>query len=95
MFSPAPRAFATRKGQMPIRSSPGQRFAAMRATAPLVHCITNYVAMNIRSSSISRRLPDALGRLDGTALDAAAICGTADPRQAAASFTDAIRKART
>ncbi|MEX2695724.1 hydroxyethylthiazole kinase [Rhizobium mongolense] len=35
---------------MPIRNSPGQLFAAMRATPPLVHCITNYVAMNIAAN---------------------------------------------
>ncbi|APO71461.1 hypothetical protein IE4872_PD00932 (plasmid) [Rhizobium gallicum] len=57
---------------MPIRRSPGQLFAAMRATPPLVHCITNYVAMNIGPGSLSWRLLDAFAQLDGTALDAAA-----------------------
>lgn len=44
----------------------------MRATPPLVHCITNYVAMNIGPGSLSWRLLDALAQLHGTALDAAA-----------------------
>ncbi|NDR59154.1 hydroxyethylthiazole kinase [Aliiruegeria sabulilitoris] len=31
-------------------SSPSQSLAAMRAAAPLVHCITNYVAMNFQAN---------------------------------------------
>lgn len=32
---------------MPKRNSPAKLFAARHAAPPLVHCITNYVAMNI------------------------------------------------
>ena len=35
---------------MQTRNSPGKLFAAMRAAPPLVHCITNYVAMNIAAN---------------------------------------------
>ncbi|PKA42046.1 hydroxyethylthiazole kinase [Rhizobium sullae] len=35
---------------MPKQNSPGRLVTAMRATPPLVHCITNYVAMNIAAN---------------------------------------------
>ncbi|NLS07789.1 hydroxyethylthiazole kinase [Rhizobium sp. P32RR-XVIII] len=37
---------------MQIQNSPGKLLAAMRASAPLVHCITNYVAMNIAANVV-------------------------------------------
>ena len=46
--------------------SPGARLAAMRAAAPLVHNITNYVAMNVMANVLlaagaSIDAPDAAG----------------------------------
>jgi hydroxyethylthiazole kinase len=37
---------------MQTRNSPGNLLAAMRASPPLVHCITNYVAMNIAANVV-------------------------------------------
>jgi hydroxyethylthiazole kinase len=40
------------RGKMTDLTTPGAYLEAMRAQAPLVHCITNYVAMNIAANSL-------------------------------------------
>jgi len=36
----------------PPRTAPAEALAAMRQAAPLVHCITNYVAMNVAANAL-------------------------------------------
>ncbi len=61
---------------MQTRNSPGKLFAAMRAAPPLVHCITNYVAMNIAANVLlAAGASPAMVHAEEEAGDFAAIAG--------------------
>lgn len=69
-------------------STPSQSLAAMRAAAPLVHCITNYVAMNFQANVLLAagaapamvHAPEESGEFAGIAPVVSINIGTLSPR---------------